>query len=147
MRFIENSIKLYNGKFYWAIWIVWLVGLLLARTQLFYDEESYFNLFIVYMFLNFIGFSIVAMVINRSLTYYLHDHKKDIWDKIIDYSSMFGGGTYNVPNYWEFIFSHQCEDDKNIKIMKNALKHTGILIIVVFFTSPIVFVLLMFPYK
>ena len=87
------------------------------------------------------------MVINRSLTYYLHDHKKDIWDKIIDYSSMFGGGTYNVPNYWEFIFSHQCEDDKNIKIMKNALKHTGILIIVVFFTSPIVFVLLMFPYK
>ena len=138
---------LYNGKFYWLIWLLIISCLLTTRAlSLGEYDEHYFNIAIIYIFSCFFSSALVTMVINWKLMGYLHKNKKDIWESVIDYSSMLGKGTYNVSGYHKFMFTEIGNDDPHIKKLKSAVKHIMLLTLTIFLSSPLVFLAIMFPY-
>lgn len=68
---------------------------------------------------------------------YLYKQHRDIWEKVTDYSSFVGNGTYNVTAYYKFLYSYEGAQDSELNKRKNLIKLFFILIPVLVVTTPI----------
>ncbi len=65
-----------------------------------------------------------------ALRSYLFKNQPDIFNQITNYSSLFGNGTYNVPKYYNLLFSNEYTSNVEISKRTSIIKTLLILIAV-----------------
>lgn len=134
-----------KSKLYWSIWLIGLVSLVMAKIMLTLDDDSLFKLAIAYIGINFLFFIIIAFILNSIMLDYLHKKHKTIWNRVIDYSSFIGNGTFNIQEYYKFLFLELNNSDELLYCLRSVFKQVGLLVIIIFLSSPIIFLLVMLP--
>lgn len=136
----SKKFKFYDNV-YWIVWIA-LVGILLIIRFMFYDsvKNHLFGLFITYILVTFGVFMIIGIFENYRYFNYLEKYYNEKWKYFGEPRWWYW---YN-KNYINFMYSNDDLGDAVIRYYKKLDKNPfniNTLVLTVFFTSPIIFIL------
>ncbi len=131
-------------SFYWKIWFLIILSLLLIKFLVFiYLKPDYnFLIFSIYMIPVWLTVMILNFYEGHKLIKYLKKNHNEKW-KELTYCPILGYGNANGFRTIPFLFSKNYLGDNVVLQLKNNYKNFLKLALTIFFTSPIVFFLIM----
>lgn len=131
-------------RFYWYIWFVLVLLLFIARFSIFSGSsvDELFRLFLIYAAPTWIAVLILNFYEGHRLIEYLKKHHRATWE-YITYVPFFGPGGVNSFRSLPFLFSEDDLGDETVAELKKNYRRFLILMLVVFVTLPVLFLILM----
>lgn len=126
---------------YWKIWLLLISGILLLKFSLDIKEDLLFNIFMAYSAPTWIAVIFINMFEGRRLSNYLKENHKLKWEEIT-YVRGLGIGNRNSFRSLPFVFSEDDLSDPQLKKLKENYKQIIKLMLVVFFSMPIIFIII-----
>jgi len=132
---------------YWKVWLSLVAALILVRTTVFAStgiEDHHFTLFLTYAAPTWISIIILSFVEGNRLMGYLMEMHRNIWQ---DLTSGPGFGPGGVNSFRIFLFFYSKDDlgDEVVKALKLNYRQFIWLVITVFLTMPVLFLIVMIP--
>lgn len=130
---------------YWKVWLSLVAALILVRTTVFASpgiEDYRFTLFLAYAGPTWLSIIVLNGVEGHRLMEYLRETHNTIWQELTS-GPGFGPGGVNSLRSLRFIYSKDYLGDEVVKVLKlNYRKFIG-LVITVFITMPVLFLIVM----
>jgi hypothetical protein len=127
-------------RIYWCIWFVLVLLLLTARFSIFNSssEDELFKLFTIYAVPTWVAVMILNLYEGHRLIGYLKQHHRSTWE-YITYVPFLGLGGVNSFRSLPFLYSKDDLGDEVVAELKKNYRRFAILMLVVFFTLPVLF--------
>ncbi|WP_345973680.1 hypothetical protein [Sulfurimonas diazotrophicus] len=139
----SNTIPKSQIKLYWKIWFTLIACLFILRFSLPHLTETdfAFTLFNCYMIPTWIAIMVLNIIEEYRLRNYLEENHHQTWEHITHVSG-FGSGGYNSLRTLSFVNSDDDLSDPVVKELKLNYKRFTTLALTVFFTIPILFLVI-----
>jgi hypothetical protein len=137
-----------NIKTYWFVWLIIVFLLLTLRFSVFRNpsDSVIFSLFTFYAIPTWIAVIIINGYSGHCLMSYLKRNHRAKWDEIT-YVPLFGSGGRNSFRSLAFIYSEDDLDDRMVHILKKNYRSFVKLALTIFFSFPILFLIIaLLPY-
>jgi hypothetical protein len=134
-------------RIYWCVWSVIVILLLAARFSIFNgsSEGELGKLFTIYAVPTWLVLAILNFYEGHRFLSYLKQHHRATWE-YITYIPIFGSGNYNGFRTLPFVYSKDDLGDEVVAELKKNLRRFIILLLVVFFTMPVLFLVVVLPW-
>jgi len=134
-------------KLYWLVWLFLVSALLVTRFAIIktYNEDALFNLFLVYIGPTWLALMGLNFFEGRRLMSYLRRHHYEKWE-YLTYVPGFGSGGVNSFRSLPFLLSGDGLNDPHVKRLKSNYRRFAVLILTVFLSSPILFIVITWEY-
>jgi len=126
-----------NYKCYFTVYLMLWLSILISSTLflLIYVNEK---VFIFYFVITLLFTMIINYIEGHRITNYLRENNKEQYTKNTSFKDI--KGVYNNFSAFEFLVTNNDSDDINITKLKSNYKKTILLVVIIYFSYPIFFI-------